>query len=585
MPRSLLAVILFLLSISCVASAQTPQTVPAAQPTPDPAIEKQAVDLLETIAGQLTSLHAPHNRVQAASIVGDLLWIRDEKRARSLFKTATTDLARVLADLDYSDPQSYQEISLINQQRQQIVDRLAQRDPDLALAFVRETRLETPANDVRPNWYGQNETNLELHLAELIAARDPARALKLARATLARGVSYSTNSLLSQIQLKDPATAQTLYTEMVEQIKNEDLARDQELASAGWSLIASFLPPQAKEETYRDLIDTMSSAALAITQTDRNGINFSQNLGNQIDSVMPQLEKFAPTRAAALKQWSQEVERALDPATKMYKELNEIGQNGTVDDLLALAPKYAQEYRGQVYQNAAWKAFSNGDVARARQIINDLITDPIQRRQMLENFDNQTLNNAANENKIAVVRQMLTKIKNLDRKAQILIELGNSLANKGDKKAALDLLNEARTLIVGARGSAQLFAQISLAQAYSRLDVDQSFAIMQTLIVKANELIAAAAVLDGYENRYLKQGEWMSPGQSVVANMINNLTVGLASLAHYDFGRARALADQLERPEIRLVADVQIAQAALGGNPGNLQMYFSGRGLLIGDEE
>ena len=118
-------------------------------------------------------------------------------------------------------------------------------------------------------------------------------------------------------------------------------------------------------------------------------------------------------------------------------------------------------------------------------------------------------------------------------------------------------------------------AQMQLAGVYASLDLDQSFAIMRPLVAKANELIAAAAVLDGYENRYLKEGEWMTPGSSNLSNLLGNLDQTLANLARLDFDRARSLADQLERPEVRMMAQLQIVQQTINNNVANLPIMNS----------
>src|SRR2546430_16914313 len=67
---------------------------------PAPAVEKKAVDLLETISEQVASLHSPLNRMRSECVIADLLWKRDEKRARALFKTASDDLVNMIAEID-----------------------------------------------------------------------------------------------------------------------------------------------------------------------------------------------------------------------------------------------------------------------------------------------------------------------------------------------------------------------------------------------------------------------------------------------------------------------------------------------------
>lgn len=92
---------------------------------------------------------------------------------------------------------------------------------------------------------------------------------------------------------------------------------------------------------------------------------------------------------------------------------------------------------------------------------------------------------------------------------------------------------------------------------------------MQSIVVQINQLVAAAVVLDGFENRYLQEGEWMKPGVTSLGHMVNSIEQNLGMLAFRDADGARSLSDQLERPEIRLMAQLEIAQALLGGRNGN----------------
>jgi hypothetical protein len=567
---TLVALSSLLLVLPRTALAQEFVGEPPRDEKPAPAIEKKAFDLLETISEQVANLHSPSNRIRAECVIADLIWTRDEKRARALFKTASDDLTNVLANIDFSDQDVYQQLMWLSQQRSDIANRLAAHDPDAALSFLRATRLGA-ATDPRAKWYSDMETKTDLDLAGIIAKQNPARALELARATLPRGVSYGLIGLLNELQRKDPRSAQSLYKEMVDQIKSEDLERNYDLAEPAWNLLW-FQPPLANEDTYKDLMGTLINSTLTITPTDQNSINVAQNVYSQLQSLMAQIEKYAPARVTALRQWSQNAERTFDPNLRMYQELNRVTQHGTVEDILALAPRYSAELQVQIYSQAAWKALSSGDANRARQIITDLISDPVQRKQMLAQIDNQSLEIAINQDKIADVRQALSRVK-VDRRVQVLVRLAAVLAGKGDKKGALELLNEARTAADTApQGPGQMGAQLQLAQSYASLDPDQSFAMVQPLIVKINELIAAATVLDGFDANYLKDGEWITPGANVLGNLVNNLNRTLTMLARVDFDRARSAADQIERPELRLTANLEIARAALSGKTVNLPM-------------
>jgi len=99
--------------------------------------------------------------------------------------------------------------------------------------------------------------------------------------------------------------------------------------------------------------------------------------------------------------------------------------------------------------------------------------------------------------------------------------------------------------------------------------------LLQSVIILANQLVAAASVLDGFENSYLKEGEWMKRGHSGLNNLVNNIEQHLGTLARVDVEGARSLSKHLERPEIRLMAQLEIARSLL--NQGNRNVNFQTR--------
>src|SRR5438128_9942450 len=100
----------------------------------------------------------------------------------------------------------------------------------------------------------------------------------------------------------------------------------------------------------------------------------------------------------------------------------------------------------QIYQQAAWKALNQGDETRARQIINDNITNPAARRQLLEQVDRQVAAKEASEGKLEQARLALARLRTNEERATMLTQLAHTLASKGDQKTALQVLDEARSL-------------------------------------------------------------------------------------------------------------------------------------------
>jgi len=551
---------------------------PSASPEKvDPATEKKALDLVESLSEQVDNLHSPSNRMRAQCVVADLLWTRDEKRARSLFSAALTQLANRISEIDYGDPEVYQELGRVTQSRQELIMRIAAHDSEMAVSALRQTRLPADSVGQLRGYDFQNEANLEMNVAGLIVNKDPAAALKLARSSLARGVSWNVINFLPQLYQKDQKAGQDLFQDLVTRIKSEKMSRNTDLANNAWNLLNTFQPPQADEDTYRDLLSSVVGYLLSANRQTQTGMSMAQNFYNQLDRIAPLVEKYLPSRTAELREWSQAVDRTLDPQVRTYQELNKLSQNGSVDEMLAVASKYPPEFRNLLYQNAAWKAVSSGDSARAKEIA-EMIADPVQRRQTIDQLENQTARAAEGNNKIIEARRLVDKTKNLNQKVEIILQTAGAVAAEGDKKAALEMLTEAKNILASwPQSAAQLQGRVRLAQAYLKLDPEQAFAVLQPLIMKINELVAAAAVLDGIDFHYLKDGEWVMPGVNNLGNVINSVDMTLSSLGQTDFDRARTLADQIERPEMRVLVEIDLAQSALGGKPINMQPTFGGR--------
>ena len=546
-----------------VIQAQETTAAEKSEENPGQSKENKAFGLIGSVAAGAAMLRVPENRIRVTATVADLLWSQDEKRARALFENVTSEMSAIVSGIDCSDPQVQNSFQSFGELRFELIERMARRDPDLALKFLRFTREPASGGGV-PRAYGvsDNEISLEIRLANLVVEKDPERALRIARASLSRGVSYELSGLLSQLQQKDQESARTFYKEIVDKLNDESLVANQQVANFAANLLSSFRPPQVDEQTFSELIKAVSSAAVSLRPGEgQSGANFHQNLANQLRNMMTDVEKYAPANAIKLRALMEGIEHTQSPYEKLQRELQTIAQQGTVDDMLALADKHPLEMRDQIYQQATWTALSKGDANRARQIAAELISDPGQRRNMLDQIERNLMWNAINEGRVAEARQTLSKIRTPEERAQFLIQLARNVAAKDDKKTARNLLDEAETILnVAASGSSRMQNQIELADAYSSLDVGRSFAIIGPLVARLNELIAAAVVLDGFDNRYLKDGEWVKSAGSV-GNLVNSFGDKLASLAQLDFDRALALSEQLERSEVRLMVQLKMAQA------------------------
>jgi hypothetical protein len=116
---------------------------------------------------------------------------------------------------------------------------------------------------------------------------------------------------------------------------------------------------------------------------------------------------------------------------------------------------------------------------------------------------------------------------------------------------------------------------------YLRLDPEQAFGMLAPLVTRLNELVSAAVILDGIDYRYLKDGEWVMQGGNALANIVTSLDSILASLGRVDFDRARTLADQIARPEMRMMMEIDLVQTTLNGKSNVNQPFFGNRLMTV----
>ena len=106
-------------------------------------------------------------------------------------------------------------------------------------------------------------------------------------------------------------------------------------------------------------------------------------------------------------------------------------------------------------------------------------------------------------------------------------------------------------------------ALFEIAGAYFRLDPKRGFDMLAPLVDQFNEMTTAAMVLNGFGQQFFQNGELMMQNgngmATIAAQLMNTLGFSVAS----DFDRAKAVADKVQRPEVRLTIYLGIVQQAI----------------------
>jgi hypothetical protein len=404
-----------------------------------------------------------------------------------------------------------------------------------------------------------------------MAANNPEVALSLARQSLARGFHNDILPLVRQLNRKHPDQAAMLYGEIVAKLKGIDLMRDHNAFYFAQNLARSF-PPPATDDSFRELIQIFINAGIAnrcdqkTTREDERSYFCSQI--RSLSALMARVDPSRAGSAGAIDQRSSEY--------YPYEELEEVAAEGNIDGILALAAKYPN-FERDIYWRAVYQAQVSGDLDRARKLANDYRGDPATRQNLIELVERRDKIDARLREQLKDLQATLDSIPRVEGKIDFLMRAAMAIA-ASDQKQAFKLIDQASGLIDNMTpGANQLQFQLGVAVVYCWQKDNRGIGMMDSLVPRLNELVNAAAKLDGYENHHLRDGEWNMSNEGVLGSLLTALSKNAPYFAWCDFDRAVAVAGQFERPEIRLMAQVKLAQGILAGRPKSLLVGLPAR--------
>jgi len=579
------------------------------KPTP----EKKAVLLLDQVLGDAGALKLPENRIYVQISAGDLLWDRDESRARVLFGEAGSGIAEMMRRNDSpNDPnprRSANASRLALELRQELVLTVARHNGEFAYQLL-QTMPAPPATG--PGVRRQDSQNtLEQSLVAAIAANDPKTAFKNAQGWLDKGeYPASFSKVLSQLQSKDAEAASKLSDQLVKKMQPEELLLKSDAVRLSLSLLRPGPRAEKKsgddaqsvvgtsdqllaESAFRDVMSAAITAALRATPQAQNTQSrggpggFRGRPNNQgaaaapqseadiqqanarmllsgLQSLQPQVDKYLPERSLALRQKLTQMGMDND-ARGAFGQMANLMQQGTSDGLIAAAATAPQQMQNRMYQQAALKAIDEGNPDRARDIANQHL-DGASRTSMLHTLElKQAV--SSTPNKMDDIRQTINRAQSDEERLSLLLQFAGNL-EADNPKLALQLLDEARGLVTRrATSYAQFEAQVNVAHAFAALDSARSFETLEPGINQINELLSAAAILSGFELNIFKDGELPLQGGGSLAGIVVRYGTELASLAKTDFEKAQMMTDKFVLAEPRILAKLTLVRGVLGATP------------------
>lgn len=532
------------------------------------ALREKAFKLLDSVAGQINTLQSAENRARIGANLVDSLWKRDEERARSLLRVVQEDIRTELQKRDRDDRYDGR-FRVFLKLRHDTIERIARYDGQVAYDFLKST--EPFFDKQEPYEFRAHEQNLELRLARQIAANNPDMALKLGRESLKQSMNTDVLKVLSRLNRKHKEHAKVLYKEIVEKLPDADFVNGWNVRHFTQSLVQTYEPPDVDEVTYRQLIGLLVTTALERgcekkPSSEEHETYFCQWAATTVGKA----ERY-DSRIARIKQWSSRDSESWG-VSGVFEEAQELLQERAYDEVEALAAKHPL-LQPQIYDQAIYQAMSTGDIDRARKMIERMPIDPEKRKVMLARVKTFEGKSTINDEVLARIQRRLEDFPETRTRVLFLLSVASQLAGI-DPKPAMKFVAEAAELIETLKpGKDQTEARLVLSIAYCQQKSDRGFAIMESLVPKLNELVDVAIKLDGYDTNYLRDGEWNMSANGSVGQILTRLSQRAGDFAWLDFDRAVSLASQFERPEIRLMAQLKLAQGILAGPPKPLPAF------------
>ncbi|MEP6820707.1 MAG: hypothetical protein ABJA18_14325, partial [bacterium] len=523
----------------------------------------------------------------------DLLWEHDEPRARNLFWDALNTLN--LMNTFANEPglqvpkgaktsakereESLQQYNVVFGLRQELLQRVARRDPQLALDMLRSSRqapLKAAAELTRGGFSFPDDRLLEQQIATQAAARDPQKAFQLARESLAKGFSYQLLGLLYKLNQKDPELATKFAGDIIDKLHARNIASDHMGSDAAVSLLTvSRTPAEAAiksatasgprplkltQEQRRELVEMISNAAL--TESANANLLFA------LSSIMPEIREFAPERLALLQKKQAAFNQTLNQDQKIESDYEALMESGTPEDILKLANKAASDQQREFFgQQAIELAVMRRRADPFREYLNSEIADESRRKSLLDALDTEQINFATYKGDTEELQKLLPRIRRKEERARAMAEIAVALEKKGKHDEALSLLDQAQVLIkTDFNSETQTNALLALVGAYALVEPAKAYGIIERTVDRANDEMAKVLLLDKIvRSGMVKKGEiqMRQSGVMPIDFAVFKYGKSVAALANADFDRTRAAADRFERYELRLMARLLLAQALL----------------------
>lgn len=573
--------------------------------------EKKAVALIEDITGQISFLKNPDNRALTLASVADLLWKRDEKRARQLFRQSADEIAasnnEPQTNSANSDGMVFFGTGRNGSPRADILRTIAAHDAELALELLYITRpanvataltsynrsqpktsaSKNPADLMQQQQnrsIAESELRLEQSFSEKAAENDPKLAAKMLRESIAKnGVTSSAFSILQKINSKDHELAVKLLNEVSQKLIGESYEGEQSMSSLAIQFLRQFYLDADKNalkdketkvlkleaSTAKDLANKLADVFLKTDSSSR-----SMSVYFQMRSAISVLEKLIPERALLLKQKQETMKKSLPEEMTRFDDAFGGNDNPAPEKMVGNAAKMPAQMRGFMYRNAVNEALKNGNTDAVRASLNQA-PDGKEKDEALAYLDSKTAESKIKDGKIDEARKIIDALGSTKEKVERLIQMAISFQQKNtqeDKETAAKLMTEARSMVnYSPENEDEANDFLRIVSGYAYVEPATAFSMLDAFADQANELVNASATVAKFDknNPNFKNGELiMTRGLPRIGGKVLGYGKEAQLLANEDIDRLQNIAGKFQRPDAQILLKLYIVQAFFTGKIG-----------------
>jgi len=596
-------------------------------PDVSPEVREKAFGLLNEVLAESETLKGDSSKLQIQIEIADLLWEKDETKARTIFSTVSSKAEEEDCLCEISTDENIQKIAARDSKIAMQIKYFVPEGETMDIIFETflkqypEETLEKSkaslANNFADNFFrksGYESYNERrkgiLDRLELIYAQNSKNGADFAKAILlklkdnkldvrfvdnnrnstwkpANTVNYSNSNTYSEKKYATNTSLNSVANTLPDfPLSNSKINSYIEINNIDFSKVREFfgMTIASKESAAKGQTQMLAESELGeLARLMVNALITAKRFNSyEIQGIYSELKKYAPTEMAKLEK------------TISVKQLREIKQprvsvpgfkSGTLSGSsikkipIPLNETPAEKEEREFVDNVHYTLSIPVNYCNIEEdaITYARIPNKNKYPDLAELFENYMPAAMAKIGNVKELRKYLKKETDNAKKIELLSLAADAVTAPKDKNDLTELLKELNiTVPKQYKNVTEFKVMMNYAKILSATSPALSFDIIESLLNDANGIINSAAIIAEFnEDESQENGEFrfMKMQEQFAKN--SPLTIGMIKkLAHFDFERTKKLADKFTRPEVHLFIKWHIANSLLNKNAPTEEAKF-----------